>query len=183
MDRGGVNGRRRGSALRRGCERGGGGRVRLRGVVHLRGLAGGAGNNNFIPTLSRANMTPNGIDFAASGGIAHRPVHQRQTIADIIGEMLGQGGLLAAVLGPNTTGGSILNGVNYASCGAGILNERDGKKIFVNRIGDGPPRVTTSTSPEAAGRPLGTVTRAREFLRRSHLLVTIGSQRLPQQTT
>lgn len=92
-----------------------------------------AGNNNYIPSLSKANMTPNGIDFAASGGMPTGRFTNGRTIADIIGEMLGQADYSPPFLAPNATGGAILNGVNYASGGAGILNATG--KIFVNRIG------------------------------------------------
>nr|CAB3458905.1 unnamed protein product [Digitaria exilis] len=92
-----------------------------------------AGNNNYIPTLSKANMTPNGIDFAASGGMPTGRFTNGRTIADIIGEMLGQADYSPPFLAPNATGGAILNGVNYASGGAGILNATG--KVFVNRIG------------------------------------------------
>jgi len=90
-----------------------------------------AGNNNYIPSLSKANMTPNGIDFAASGGMPTGRFTNGRTIADIIGEMLGQADYSPPFLAPNTSGGAILNGVNYASGGAGILNATG--KIFVSR--------------------------------------------------
>lgn len=92
-----------------------------------------AGNNNYLPSLSKANMTPNGIDFGASGGMPTGRFTNGRTIADIIGEMLGQADYSPPFLAPNATGGAILNGVNYASGGAGILNATG--KIFVNRIG------------------------------------------------
>ncbi|KAG8079398.1 hypothetical protein GUJ93_ZPchr0007g5037 [Zizania palustris] len=47
--------------------------------------------------------------------------------------MLGQTDYSPPFLAPNTTGGALLNGVNYASGGAGILNGTG--RIFVNRIG------------------------------------------------
>ncbi|TVT98589.1 hypothetical protein EJB05_56086 [Eragrostis curvula] len=132
-----------------------------------------AGNNNFIPTLSRANMTPNGIDFAASGGMPTGRFTNGRTIADIIGEMLGQADYSPPFLGPNTTGGSILNGVNYASGGAGILNATG--KIFVNRIGMDLQvdyfNITRKQLDDLLGRD-----RAREFLRKKAIFsVTIGS--------
>lgn len=45
------------------------------------------------------------------------------------GEMLGQTDYSPPFLAPNTTGGALLNGVNYASGGAGILNGTG--RIFV----------------------------------------------------
>ncbi|KAL6657395.1 hypothetical protein ACP70R_005175 [Stipagrostis hirtigluma subsp. patula] len=132
-----------------------------------------AGNNNYIPTLSRANMTPNGIDFAASGGMPTGRFTNGRTIADIIGEMLGQADYSPPFLAPNTTGGAILNGVNYASGGAGILNGTG--KIFVNRIGMDLQvdyfNITRKQLDTLLGRD-----RAKEFLHKKAIFsVTIGS--------
>ncbi|CAL5084589.1 unnamed protein product [Urochloa decumbens] len=132
-----------------------------------------AGNNNFIPSLSKANMTPNGIDFAASGGMPTGRFTNGRTIADIIGEMLGQADYSPPFLAPNTTGGAILNGVNYASGGAGILNATG--KIFVNRIGMDLQvdyfNITRKQLDDLLGRD-----RAKEFLRKKAIFsVTVGS--------
>ncbi|CAL5085333.1 unnamed protein product [Urochloa decumbens] len=132
-----------------------------------------SGNNNFIPSLSRANMTPNGIDFAASGGMPTGRFTNGRTIADIIGEMLGQADYSPPFLAPNTTGGAILNGVNYASGGAGILNATG--KIFVNRIGMDLQvdyfNITRKQLDDLLGRD-----RAKEFLRKKAIFsVTVGS--------
>ncbi|PAN15414.1 hypothetical protein PAHAL_2G486100 [Panicum hallii] len=132
-----------------------------------------AGNNNYIPSLSKANMTPNGIDFAASGGMPTGRFTNGRTIADIIGEMLGQADYSPPFLAPNTTGGAILNGVNYASGGAGILNATG--KIFVNRIGMDLQvdnfNITRKQLDDLLGRD-----KAKEFLRRKAIFsVTVGS--------
>ncbi|KAG2638940.1 GDSL esterase/lipase At2g23540-like [Panicum virgatum] len=132
-----------------------------------------AGNNNYIPSLSKANMSPNGIDFAASGGMPTGRFTNGRTIADIIGEMLGQADYSPPFLAPNTTGGAILNGVNYASGGAGILNATG--KIFVNRIGMDLQvdyfNITRRQLDELLGRD-----RAKEFLRRKAIFsVTVAS--------
>ncbi|QHO40775.1 GDSL esterase/lipase [Arachis hypogaea] len=50
-----------------------------------------AGNNNYLSTLSRANMTPNGIDFKASGGNPTGRFTNGRTISDIVGEQAGNG--------------------------------------------------------------------------------------------
>ncbi|MQL75912.1 hypothetical protein Taro_008293 [Colocasia esculenta] len=81
-----------------------------------------AGNNNFLQTLSKANIRPNGIDFEASGGEPTGRYTNGRTIADIIGEELGQPDYAQPFLAPNTTGRALLNGVNYASGGGGIMN-------------------------------------------------------------
>lgn len=44
-----------------------------------------AGNNNYLPTLSRANIAPNGIDFKASGGSPTGRYTNGRTIGDIVG--------------------------------------------------------------------------------------------------
>ncbi|KAG0474411.1 hypothetical protein HPP92_014097 [Vanilla planifolia] len=92
-----------------------------------------AGNNNYLPTLSKADIRPNGIDFLSSGGQPTGRYTNGRTIADIVGEELGQAHYAQPFLAPNTTGRVILNGVNYASGGGGILNSTG--KIFVNRLG------------------------------------------------
>ncbi|KAK7263068.1 hypothetical protein RJT34_30652 [Clitoria ternatea] len=92
-----------------------------------------AGNNNYLSTLSKANIPPNGIDFKASGGNPTGRYTNGRTIGDIVGEELGQPNYAVPFLAPNATGKTILSGVNYASGGGGILNATG--RIFVNRIG------------------------------------------------
>lgn len=50
----------------------------------------------------------------------------------VAGELLGQENYAQPFLAPNTTGRVILNGVNYASGGGGILNGTG--KIFVRSL-------------------------------------------------
>lgn len=92
-----------------------------------------AGNNNYLQTLSKADVSPNGIDFKPSGGNPTGRFTNGRTIADIVGEALGVPTYASPYLAPNTTGRVILSGVNYASGGGGILN--DTGRIFVNRLG------------------------------------------------
>ncbi|GAY35693.1 hypothetical protein CUMW_017860 [Citrus unshiu] len=73
------------------------------------------GNNNYIVSLSKANYVPNGIDFGVPTG-----------------QELGFKGFSPPYLAPTTRGNSILQGVNYASGGGGILNQTG--KIFGGRI-------------------------------------------------
>lgn len=47
-----------------------------------------AGNNNYISTLSKANIPPNGIDFKPSGGNPTGRYTNGRTIGDIIGNIL-----------------------------------------------------------------------------------------------
>ncbi|PKI51608.1 hypothetical protein CRG98_027974 [Punica granatum] len=91
-----------------------------------------AGNNNYLPTLSRANIKPNGIDFKATGGTPTGRYTNGRTIGDIIGEELGQPDYAVPFLAPNSTGKAVLYGVNYASGGGGVLNATG--RIFVNRL-------------------------------------------------
>ena len=46
-----------------------------------------AGNNNYLPTLSKANIPPNGIDFKASGGKPTGRFTNGRTIGDIVGRL------------------------------------------------------------------------------------------------
>lgn len=46
-----------------------------------------AGNNNYLPTLSKANIPPNGIDFKASGGQPTGRYTNGRTIGDIVGNL------------------------------------------------------------------------------------------------
>ncbi|XP_062010904.1 GDSL esterase/lipase At2g23540-like [Rosa rugosa] len=91
------------------------------------------GNNNYLSTLSKANIRPNGMDFQPSGGNPTGRYTNGRTIGDIIGEELGQPNYAVPFLAPNATGKAILYGVNYASGGAGIMNATG--RIFVNRVG------------------------------------------------
>ncbi|KAL5996473.1 hypothetical protein ACLOJK_026553 [Asimina triloba] len=97
-----------------------------------------AGNNNYIFSLSKANMLPNGIDFTPFQEPTGRYTNGRTT-ADLIGndyyqncQELGLEGFAPPYLAPTTCGDVVLGGVNYASGGGGILNETG--KIFVGRI-------------------------------------------------
>lgn len=47
-----------------------------------------AGNNNYLSTLSKANIAPNGIDFKASGGKPTGRYTNGRTIGDIVGKPL-----------------------------------------------------------------------------------------------
>ncbi|KAF5472383.1 hypothetical protein F2P56_009105 [Juglans regia] len=76
------------------------------------------GNNNLLPTLAKANYEPYGVDFPE--GPTGRFCNGR-TIVDILAEMMGFDDYIPPFATANGT--EILKGVNYASGGAGILNE------------------------------------------------------------
>ncbi|KAL5714676.1 hypothetical protein ACHQM5_016605 [Ranunculus cassubicifolius] len=77
------------------------------------------GNNNYLNSLAKANYMPYGIDF--TGWPTGRFTNGR-TVADFLGEKMGLP-YLPPYAAPSTAGSRILNGVNYASAAAGILDE------------------------------------------------------------
>uniref|UniRef100_A0A7C9DA31 Triacylglycerol lipase n=1 Tax=Opuntia streptacantha TaxID=393608 RepID=A0A7C9DA31_OPUST len=132
-----------------------------------------AGNNNYLPTLSRANIPPNGIDFKASGGKPTGRYTNGRTIGDIVGEMMGVPQYAIPFLSPNATGKNILYGVNYASGGGGILNSTG--RIFVNRIGMDVQVDFFNITRKQFDKLLG-ASKARDFiLRKSIFSITIGA--------
>ncbi|XP_058722058.1 GDSL esterase/lipase At1g71691 [Vicia villosa] len=84
------------------------------------------GNNNNMASLAKANYYPYGIDF--NGGPTGR-FSNGYTIVDEIAELLGLP-LIPAYNG--ATGNEVLQGVNYASAAAGILDATG--RNFVGRI-------------------------------------------------
>ncbi|KAL2494647.1 GDSL esterase/lipase [Forsythia ovata] len=89
------------------------------------------GNNNLLVTAAKANYPPYGIDYP------HGPTGRfsnGRNIADFLGEFLG----FDKPISPFVTakGSKILKGVNYASGGAGILDDsgsRQGDRFSLNR--------------------------------------------------
>ncbi|CAN6478679.1 unnamed protein product [Victoria cruziana] len=77
------------------------------------------GNNNYLASLAKANYPWYGIDYP--GGITGRFTNGR-TIGDIISEKLGAPSPLP-YLSLSQNDDAMLQGVNYASGGSGILNE------------------------------------------------------------
>eukprot|EP00250_Pteridium_aquilinum_P026475 c33064_g1_i1 orf=335-1540(-) len=84
-----------------------------------------AGNNDYLAkSLATARALPNGIDFPSPN--ARHPTGRFTnglTIPDIVGQELGKPQFAVPVLAPTSRGSSLLYGVNYASGGAGILND------------------------------------------------------------
>ncbi|KDP31854.1 hypothetical protein JCGZ_12315 [Jatropha curcas] len=132
-----------------------------------------AGNNNYLPTLSKANIKPNGIDFKASGGNPTGRYTNGRTIGDIIGEELGQPNYAIPFLAPNSTGKAILYGVNYASGGGGILNATG--RLFVNRLSMDIQIDYFNITRKQFNQLLGP-TKAKEYIRRKSIFsITIGA--------
>ncbi|XP_031285661.1 GDSL esterase/lipase 7-like [Pistacia vera] len=77
-----------------------------------------SGNNNYMPTIARANYFPYGIDFGRPTGRFCNGL----TAADYIARYLGLP-LIPPYLSPLSKGRNILRGLNYASAAAGILDE------------------------------------------------------------
>ncbi|KAL0414836.1 UNVERIFIED_CONTAM: GDSL esterase/lipase [Sesamum radiatum] len=110
-----------------------------------------AGNNNYIFSLSKANFAPNGIDF---------------------GQQIGLIGFTPPYLAPSTTGAAILQGVNYASGGGGILNYTG--NIFGGRINlDAQMDNFANTRQEIISR-IGKV-EAKKLFENAVFSITIGS--------
>ncbi|KAK6160969.1 hypothetical protein DH2020_004350 [Rehmannia glutinosa] len=127
-----------------------------------------AGNNNYILSLSKADFVPNGIDFGEPTG---RYTNGR-TIVDIIGQEIGLGGYTPPYFAPTTAGVTILQGVNYASGGGGILNYTG--KIFGGRINlDAQMDNFANTRQEIMTR-IGDAA-AKKLLKNALFSVTIGS--------
>ncbi|KAK9924825.1 hypothetical protein M0R45_033173 [Rubus argutus] len=76
-----------------------------------------SGNNNFLPTLARANFLPYGVNFAK--GVTGRFTNGR-TVADFIAEFLG---LPYAPPYMSIHESTTLTGLNYASGSCGVLPE------------------------------------------------------------
>ncbi|KAJ4843270.1 hypothetical protein Tsubulata_009874, partial [Turnera subulata] len=132
-----------------------------------------AGNNNYLSTLSKANIKPNGIDFTASGGNPTGRYTNGRTIADILGEELGMPNYAVPFLAPNSTGKAILYGVNYASGGGGIMNATG--RIFVNRLGMDIQIDYFNITRKQINQLLGQ-SKAKEFIsRKSIFSISVGS--------
>ncbi|CAM8915682.1 unnamed protein product [Rhodiola kirilowii] len=132
-----------------------------------------AGNNNYLSTLSKADIKPNGIDFKASGGNPTGRYTNGKTIGDIIGEQLGQPNFAAPFLDPNVTDQQILHGVNYASGGGGIMNATG--SIFVNRLSMDIQIDYFNITRKRIDRIMG-ASKARDYvMKRSIFSITVGS--------
>lgn len=77
------------------------------------------GNNDYIPSVARANFPPNGVDYPthkATGRFCNGKI-----ISDLLSDYMGTPPVLP-YLDPKNDEKSLLLGSNFASAGAGILN-------------------------------------------------------------
>ncbi|KAF7010337.1 hypothetical protein CFC21_024760 [Triticum aestivum] len=91
-----------------------------------------AGNNDYLVTLSKANTPPYGVDFSFSGGKPTGRFTNGRTIADVIGEALGQESFAPPYLAPNSSAEVINSGTNYASGSSGIFDETG--SFYIGRV-------------------------------------------------
>ncbi|BFG14918.1 hypothetical protein CerSpe_011940 [Prunus speciosa] len=77
------------------------------------------GNNNYLQTLAKANYFPFGIDF---GNKPTGRFTNGRTTFDILQQELGVAHFTPPYLAPTAVGDVLIQGVNYASSGSGILN-------------------------------------------------------------
>ncbi|KAG2568201.1 GDSL esterase/lipase At5g41890-like [Panicum virgatum] len=91
-----------------------------------------AGNNDYLVTLSKANAPPYGVDFTFSGGEPTGRFTNGMTIADIMGEALGQKSLAPPYLAPNSSAAMASSGINYGSGSSGIFD--DTGSFYIGRI-------------------------------------------------
>ncbi|XP_078163029.1 GDSL-like Lipase/Acylhydrolase superfamily protein [Carex rostrata] len=91
-----------------------------------------AGNNDYLFTISKANVPPYGIDFLPSGGRPTGRFTNGRTISDIIGQNLGQKAFPPPYLAPNSSLSMMESGINYASGSSGIL-ENTGT-VYIGRL-------------------------------------------------
>ncbi|KZV33066.1 zinc finger protein [Dorcoceras hygrometricum] len=79
------------------------------------------GNNNFLPdSIAKVNYFPYGIDFPL--GPSGRFTNGKNVI-DLLGQKLGLPDYIPPFSDPSTNGSKIINGVNFASGGSGILDD------------------------------------------------------------
>ncbi|PUZ70129.1 hypothetical protein GQ55_2G200600 [Panicum hallii var. hallii] len=76
------------------------------------------GNNNFIPTIAKANFPPYGCDF--DGGVATGRFSNGRLVTDFVSEMFGLPSSVPAYLDTGYTIDQLTTGLSFASAGAGL---------------------------------------------------------------
>ncbi|CAM6099719.1 unnamed protein product [Calypogeia fissa] len=126
------------------------------------------GNNNYIPTLAKSNFYPYGVDFI--NGQATGRFCNGRTVLDIVAQLMNQP-FLPPYLAPTTQGPAILQGVNYASAAAGILDNTGAN--FIGRIPMN-RQLEYFQNTQAEFRQLLTPTLAEQVFRKSLYFTVIG---------
>ncbi|CAN1168512.1 GDSL esterase/lipase APG [Linum perenne] len=88
------------------------------GLIIFGDSAVDVGNNDYLPTLFKANYPPYGRDF-----VTHQPTGRfcnGKLATDITGETLGFKTYPPAYLSPDATGSNLLTGANFASAASGF---------------------------------------------------------------
>ncbi|KAG0549292.1 hypothetical protein BDA96_01G242500 [Sorghum bicolor] len=126
------------------------------------------GNNNYLMTTARADSPPYGIDYPT-----HRPTGRfsnGKNIPDIISEHLGAEPTLP-YLSPELRGQKLLVGANFASAGVGILNDTGFQFVNIIRMSR---QLQHFGEYQGKLRALVGAARARQMVRRSLVLITLG---------
>ncbi|XP_024311478.1 GDSL esterase/lipase At5g41890 isoform X2 [Brachypodium distachyon] len=131
-----------------------------------------AGNNDYLVTLSKANAPPYGVDFSFSGGKPTGRFTNGRTIADVIGEALGQDTFAPPYLAPNSSAEVINSGANYASGSSGILDETG--SFYIGRVPLG-QQISYFEETKAQIVEIMGEKAAAEFLQKALFTVAVGS--------
>ncbi|KAF6146773.1 hypothetical protein GIB67_007487 [Kingdonia uniflora] len=91
-----------------------------------------SGNNNYLVSVAKADMVPNGIDFIPNGGHPTGRFSNGKTVTDLIADEMGAKSYPPPYLSPGSKKVAATLGVNYASGGGGILNATG--SIFIGRL-------------------------------------------------
>ncbi|GLJ54165.1 hypothetical protein SUGI_1160760 [Cryptomeria japonica] len=127
------------------------------------------GNNNYLSSLARSNFPPYGIDFPF--GPTGRFCNGR-TVVDYIGQFLGLP-FVPAYLAPSTKGKKVMEGVNYASAAAGILD--DTGRNYGGRISFNGQISSFQNTLQVVSRRLGSPEAVSQFLSKSIFALSLGS--------
>ncbi|KAL3641356.1 hypothetical protein CASFOL_016324 [Castilleja foliolosa] len=104
------------------------------------------GNNNFLTnTRARVDYSPYGVDFAT--GPSGRFTNGKNVV-DVLGERLKLRSFIPPFNDPSTNGTKILNGVNFASGGSGILDDSGALAGNVTSLNQQIRNFETVTLPE-----------------------------------
>ncbi|XP_060971989.1 GDSL esterase/lipase At5g41890 isoform X3 [Cannabis sativa] len=131
-----------------------------------------AGNNDYLFTLSKANLPPYGIDFKPSGGKPTGRFTNGRTISDIVGEVLGGKSFPPPYLAPNSEDEAVKRGINYASGASGILDQTG--QLFIGRV---PLREQVKYFEETKMQMVNKIgdNRTNNLLKKAIFSITIGS--------